>query len=294
MPNSADDGRNGSRQRSSNFYDGYDGSRRPFSSLLPVCSSMAMATGVGTAPYHLFAHPSRTSKRFFGISRHPDPLVPQEDRSLNTLVGDDDDDIIENGDEAGMGRGKNKIITADDLEYDDFDSDYVGNGGTEGGLKNKGYYDYDDQEENYVMSRKIKEMGEYAWDDEGEEGDYDDIFGEAGLSGLGKRHRGGGVDEDDEEALADKEYREKQQRIKEELDKRTGRLWTDEWVIPDEEWMSMDTFDDIEEWKPELATRKSLESIKLFEGELLTNSLVTSIVFLQRCHKMYALFFSLL
>lgn len=74
------------------------------------------------------------------------------------------------------------------------------------------------------------------------------------------------------------EYREKQARIQEELNSRTGRLWEERWVITDEEWMSTDTYDDIEEWSIKMATRKALESVKVWEGEyeLLTRAFIYS------------------
>ena len=66
---------------------------------------------------------------------------------------------------------------------------------------------------------------------------------------------------------AEIEYREKQAKIQEELNSRTGRLWEDRWVITDEEWMSTDTYEDIEEWSLKMATRKALESVKVWDGE---------------------------
>ncbi|KAL7539147.1 hypothetical protein ACHAXR_009049, partial [Thalassiosira sp. AJA248-18] len=92
--------------------------------------------------------------------------------------------------------------------------------------------------------------------------DYSDIFG----TGLDGDDDDKDDDELDAEAQADAAYQAKQAEINAALDKRTGRLWTDEWIITDEEWMSQETLDDIEEWKPSMATRKSIESVKVFEG----------------------------
>jgi small subunit ribosomal protein S29 len=66
------------------------------------------------------------------------------------------------------------------------------------------------------------------------------------------------------EEIAYAEYQRKQQAIHDELDTRTGRLWTESWTITDDEWMADETWEDIEEWKPSLATRKSLESVHVY------------------------------
>lgn len=96
----------------------------------------------------------------------------------------------------------------------------------------------------------------------GKGNDYSDIFGNTGDD-----------DDDDgeereltEEEKAEAAYRARQAEIAAELDSRTGRLWTDEWVIPDEEWMTSEKFDDTEDWTPALATRRSVESVKIWEG----------------------------
>lgn len=87
----------------------------------------------------------------------------------------------------------------------------------------------------------------------------DDIFEEESSLQLFKKKR--------QPTQAEIEYREKQAKIQEELDSRTGRLWEERWVITDEEWMSTDTYDDIEEWSIKMATRKALESVKVWDGE---------------------------
>jgi len=168
------------------------------------------------------------TKRHFGISRHPDPLAKHG--SINAV--DDDDDIADSGVAAR--------VTADDLEYGE-----IG--------------------EANAMSRQMKAMSS-AWqdgnNDNGDDDDGSDLFDSSDFG------RGGDDDGDDdmEEDPADAEFHARQQQIKEELDQRTGRLWTDEWIISEEEWLSNKTWDDIEEWTPKLATRKSLESVKVFEG----------------------------
>lgn len=66
---------------------------------------------------------------------------------------------------------------------------------------------------------------------------------------------------------AEIEYRERQNKIQQELDQRTGRLWEERWTISDEEWMSTDTWEDIEDWSLKMATRKALESVKVWDCE---------------------------
>ena len=110
------------------------------------------------------------------------------------------------------------------------------------------------------VARKVQELSDDYWDDYGGGDDvgvgggFDDIFGES------PGH------DDDEEKSAAAEYNERQVALAAEFAQRKGRLWDDEWVIPDEEWLKNETWDDIEEWRPENATRVSVESVKVFEG----------------------------
>jgi DNA-binding transcriptional MerR regulator len=87
----------------------------------------------------------------------------------------------------------------------------------------------------------------------------EDIFEEESSIGLFKKKR--------QPTQAEIEFREKQAKIQEELDSRTGRLWEERWTITDEEWMSTDTWEDIEDWSIKMATRKALESVKVWDGE---------------------------
>jgi len=97
-------------------------------------------------------------------------------------------------------------------------------------------------------------------------GDLPDDDGEGGGGGDGgARPPVDGYETSDDPVEA--AYRERQSQIKDDLDNRTGRLWTDEWIIPDEEWMADESFDDIEEWSPKLATRRSLESVRVWEDK---------------------------
>ena len=181
---------------------------------------------------HQHQHPHTITKRYFGISRHPDTLA--QHGTINT-VNSDDTSSISNAD---------GLYSADDLEADE-------------GLSDGELFAHDNDYENN--------------DDDDDDGnaksDYSDIFGS--LGGGDDDDFFGDDDDDepkDEDALAEAAYKAKQAEINAELDKRTGRLWSDEWVITDEEWMSNLSWDDIEDWKPSCATRKSLESVKVFEG----------------------------
>lgn len=180
--------------------------------------------------------PAVFSKRHFGISRHPDSLAKHG--SINAINDDDDEDIISSGVDPTR-------VTADDLEYGE-----IG--------------------EANSMSRKMKAMSASWQDDNDDDGDDNgfDLFDSSDFGKGGRRGDEDGYDDDDidENSITDAAFHARQRKIKEELDQRTGRLWTDEWIITEEEWLSNKTFDDIEEWKPELATRKSLESVKVFDG----------------------------
>lgn len=70
-------------------------------------------------------------------------------------------------------------------------------------------------------------------------------------------------DEDDDEKI-DAEYQRKQEEIRRELDSRTGRGWTDPWHISEEQWMSLQTYDDLPEWSPEFVSRISQERVKVY------------------------------
>ena len=222
-----------------------------------------------TSNYYGRPHPLLTTipiiprypcKRYFGISRHPDPL--DGPRAINTLDEDD------NGDEetvvVGGATNFNPYTTADALEYDDpLLSPHGAAVELGGGNLLDGGGSYGDIEDNSQLDN--------FWDDEdgigGEEGKGRDMY---------ENMFGGGYNDDDDdedgdglkdgETKEEVEYHARQLQIKKELDKRTGRLWTDEWIITDEEWMTSQSFEDIEEWSPQLATRKSLESVKVFEG----------------------------
>ncbi|KAL7468051.1 hypothetical protein ACHAXS_008274, partial [Conticribra weissflogii] len=185
-----------------------------------------------------------------GISRHPDPLVPDADRSLNTRNDDDDDDddLHVEGDEDGGGKStlggkrKNLLVTADDLELGDVWDDR--------GSEDEHDYYADDHD----------------GDDDDDDGEYRDIFGDIFAPSSSKSLGNVSLVREETELSPLARQNLKFEQIHRELDNRKGRLWEDSWVITEEEWMSTGTMDDMEDWTPNLATRKSLESVKVFEG----------------------------
>jgi len=68
---------------------------------------------------------------------------------------------------------------------------------------------------------------------------------------------------DKEEKVMDAEYQRQQEEIRKELDSRTGRGWTDPWHISEDQWMSLQTADDLPEWSPEFVSRISQERIQI-------------------------------
>ena len=193
--------------------------------------------------------------RPFSISRHPDPLARHG--TINSLDDDDDDDADVDADPESLDGGGKKVLTADDMDYLD---EFLGiddlRGGKKGGKKGGqagGGGDYDDI---------------FAPDDDDD--DDDDDYG-----GPSAGRKGNALDEEEKE---DAEYRAKQAKISEELDKRTGRLWTESWTITDEEWMADEAWDDIEDWKPSLATRKSLESVRVYSSSAVDGAVVEGAV----------------
>ncbi len=182
--------------------------------------------------------------RAFSISRHPDPLARHG--TLNS-IDDEDDDLDEDDDGSTISR--KKLLTADDMEYLD---DFLGLDQLRGGNKRGG---------------KVAGAG---YDDIFSTGDDDDDGDEPGgmiASGGNGKGRMNDGEEGEEENAMEAAYRVRQKSISDELDGRTGRLWTESWTITDEEWMADETWDDIEDWKPSLATRKSLENVKVYSIE---------------------------
>lgn len=76
-----------------------------------------------------------------------------------------------------------------------------------------------------------------------------------------------GDDADEEERIRmDLEKERKAQAVRDELDRRTGRLWTDDWEITEDDWFAGKKFDDLPDWSPEMCSRVSLERVKVLEG----------------------------
>ena len=97
--------------------------------------------------------------------------------------------------------------------------------------------------------------------------DDDDAFGTSRSEGDGGDD-GADDDEDDEERIRqDLEEERKAQAIRDELDRRTGRGWTDDWSITEEDWFAGRKLDDLPDWSPELCSRMSLERVKVVDGK---------------------------
>lgn len=79
-------------------------------------------------------------------------------------------------------------------------------------------------------------------------------------------------DEPDEDEKLNAEYKRKQEEIQRELDTRTGRGWTDPWHISEEQWMSLQTADDLPEWSSEFVSRISQERVKVYPDGIPTLS----------------------
>jgi len=200
-----------------------------------------------TSKVTAISYTNNTTKRQFSISRHPDPL--QQHGTINKL-DDPEDDVVPLTPIDGLG-GTKSLYTADDLEYEE---------------------QIDGANISSKDSDTTSPLSEF-WNDELEEAglnagkgsssdDYANLFGGAFGSSSSSNNND---DELDEQTKADKAYTAKQLAIQEELDKRTGRLWTDEWIITDEEWMADELYDDIEEWKVnKFVTRKALESVIVY------------------------------
>ncbi len=88
-------------------------------------------------------------------------------------------------------------------------------------------------------------------------------------------------DDNDEEddARMDAEYQRKQEAIRKELDSRTGRGWTDPWHISEEQWMSLQTADDLPGWSPEFVSRISQERVKIHADGIPTLSALATMSF---------------
>lgn len=78
--------------------------------------------------------------------------------------------------------------------------------------------------------------------------------------------------DEDEGVRMDAAYQRKQEAIRKELDSRTGRGWTDPWQISEEQWMSVQTADDLPQWTPEFVSRISQERVKIYPDGIPTLS----------------------
>jgi hypothetical protein len=71
------------------------------------------------------------------------------------------------------------------------------------------------------------------------------------------------VRDDEEERLK----LEEAQQQRDELDAKTGRLWSDPWEITDEDWANKRTYEDLPDWRPDMCSRISKERVKVHPGE---------------------------
>ena len=205
---------------------------------------------------------NNTTKRHFSISRHPDPL--QQHGTINKLE-DPEDDAVPLTPIDGLG-GTKALYTADDLEYEEqIDGTKIDSSKDSDTTSTLSEFWNDELEEAGLNAGK---GGSSSSDD------YANLFGGA----FGSSSSSNDDDELDEQTKADKAYTAKQLAIQEELDKRTGRLWTDEWIITDEEWMTDELYDDIEEWQVnKFVTRKALESVMVYSPSTNTNTTTSSV-----------------
>ena len=75
-------------------------------------------------------------------------------------------------------------------------------------------------------------------------------------------------DDDVDEEMTEREEEKKRQAVRDELDSRTGRLWSDPWEITDEDWMSSSTtIESLPDWTPDVVSRISKERVKLHPGK---------------------------
>jgi hypothetical protein len=73
-------------------------------------------------------------------------------------------------------------------------------------------------------------------------------------------------EDDDDEGDAEEEAERRQQQVRDELDERKGRGWSDPWEITDEDFMQRRVLDDLPDWTPGLCSRISLERVKIHPG----------------------------
>jgi len=64
----------------------------------------------------------------------------------------------------------------------------------------------------------------------------------------------------------DNEKERERQRFREELEQRTGRGWSDPWEITDEACSTVIDLEDMIDWKPEFASKFSLDRLKVLDG----------------------------
>ena len=58
----------------------------------------------------------------------------------------------------------------------------------------------------------------------------------------------------------------KRQAVRDEIDSRKGRLWTDRWELTDDDWASGKVLDDLPDWTEEICSRVSRERVQVHPG----------------------------
>ena len=131
------------------------------------------------------------------------------------------------------------------------------------------------QVRNFGLSRRPDQKYDRAPDDDMEDDDNDDItklktsddmdF----YDSLTDDFQFDDDEEEDDGMLKQEEEEEKKrQAVRDELDSRTGRLWSDPWEITDEDWMSSSTtIDSLPDWTEDVVSRISKEKVKLYAGK---------------------------
>lgn len=73
-------------------------------------------------------------------------------------------------------------------------------------------------------------------------------------------------DQDQDQSDEEEEELEQRQQVRDELDQRKGRGWSDPWEITDEDFMQRRFLDDLPDWTPGLCSRISMDRVKIHPG----------------------------
>ena len=73
-------------------------------------------------------------------------------------------------------------------------------------------------------------------------------------------------EQDQDQSDEEEEELKQRQQVRDELDQRKGRGWSDPWEITDEDFMQRRFLDDLPDWTPGLCSRISMERVKIHPG----------------------------